>query len=140
MGLTLDTGALIDVERAMVARSTSRMAAVWEMAVEEGTVITVPALVVAEFWHDQRGPASKILRRVTIEPVDAAMARALGRARARLGHRTGPSLVDASVVLSAHRRSDVVFTGDVDDLEHVRDTLGLRVRIESVSSQSPPRR
>jgi hypothetical protein len=76
-GLTLDTGALIAIER-----RTRRMMLIWDAAVHDGTVITVSAVVVAEWWRGQRGPVARTLERAIVEPVTDALAHTAGEALA----------------------------------------------------------
>jgi predicted nucleic acid-binding protein len=74
--ITFDTGALIAIER-----RRDRMLRVLRAAEQTSTPIVVPAVVLAEWW---RGDASKrmtmMLEGVTIEPVDAELARVAGAA------------------------------------------------------------
>lgn len=109
-GLTLDTGALIALERR--DRRALRMVA---GAVHDELVITVPAAVVVEWWRGQRGPAATLLEAFDEEPMTWELARVAGEALAAVGGR--PSPVDAMVMASAARRGDRVLTSDIDDLQ-----------------------
>ena len=122
--ITLDTGALVAVER----RKRSMLAFLTE-ALRNGAPITVPTCVVGEWWRGQRGPAARILDAVIIEPLSLALAKLAGEAMAAV---RGASLVDSVVVASAAQRGDVILTGDVDDLVRIRDRVFPRVRIRSV--------
>ncbi|HEV8246440.1 MAG TPA: hypothetical protein VGP93_11760 [Polyangiaceae bacterium] len=51
-GITLDTGVLIGLER----RQRSILVK-WESWLEAKAAVTVPAVVVAEWWRGQRGPS-----------------------------------------------------------------------------------
>jgi hypothetical protein len=66
MGLTFDTGALIGLER---ARHSMRK--VYATAVINDVPITVPAVVVAEWWRARitEKERARILRSVVIEPI-----------------------------------------------------------------------
>lgn len=129
-GLTLDTGALIAIERALVARTPA--AQWWERALTARRPITVPAVVVTEWWRGQSGPAARLLDGVDVEPLERPLAESAGRVLAILGRRVQRErllAIDAIVVASAARRGDIVHTSDVDDLERVRDAGGFAVRI-----------
>ena len=112
-GLTLDTGALIAVER-----RDRRVIHLLVRAREQGGQVTVPAAVIVEWWRGQRGPVARMLDAFDVEPLVERLARAAGEALARV--RPGPSAVDAIVMASAASRGDAVLTGDVDDLERLR--------------------
>ncbi|MGO9000070.1 MAG: PIN domain-containing protein [Polyangiaceae bacterium] len=110
--ITLDTGALIALER-----GGARMLRIVSAAVQSDTRITVPTVVVAEWW---RGRASKRMQRlldgIDIEPLDARLAKIAGDA---IGAVRGATTIDAIVMASAAQRGDTVFTSDVEDLAHL---------------------
>jgi predicted nucleic acid-binding protein len=112
-GLTLDTGALVALERrdrrALSLVSTAR---------DRGWRVTVPTVAIVEWWHGQRGLVARLLGAFDIEPLDRDLAEIAGLARASA--RSGPSAVDAVVMASAAKRGDVVMTGDIEDLERLR--------------------
>jgi predicted nucleic acid-binding protein len=126
LGLTLDTGALIALERR--DRRAVRLVGATK---RRGLRVTVPTPVVVEWWRGQRGPVARLLEGLTVEPLDLALAKVAGEA---LGHETGPSVVDAVVMASAASRGDHVLTGDVDNFDRLRQVfpdvrvLGLRDR------------
>jgi predicted nucleic acid-binding protein len=112
-GVTFDTGALIGLER----RRARAMHAAF-LAGAERRLITVPAVVIAEWW---RGGAvlSRLRGAIQIEPIDETIAKLAGEALAWLGRRAGVDAsltIDAIVMASAARRGDVVYTSDVHDL------------------------
>jgi predicted nucleic acid-binding protein len=107
-GLTLDTGALIALER----RSPRALALV-AAAQERGEPVTVPAAAVVEWWRGQRGPVARLLDSFDVEPVDRTLAELAGIALARVA--AGPNPTDAVVMASAARRGDRVLTGDIED-------------------------
>lgn len=107
-GLTLDTGALIAIER-----KSLRMSHIWERARLARTRITVPSVVVVEWWRGQRGPVARTLDAVMVEPLTHALALIAGEAMANV---RGASVADAVVMASAAQRGDVVYTADMDDL------------------------
>jgi predicted nucleic acid-binding protein len=110
-GLTFDAGALIGLER-----RRTRIANAFKMAVASGRIVTVPAIVVAEWWRGRTDARDRILCGVRIEPMDDALAKAAGRALASVRSST---TIDAVVMASAARRGDTVYTSDVDDLERL---------------------
>jgi hypothetical protein len=75
MGLTFDTGALIGLER-----SQHHMRKVYDVAVSHDVRITVPSVVVAEWWR--AGPKeterARILRSVVVESISDLVARLAG--------------------------------------------------------------
>jgi predicted nucleic acid-binding protein len=111
-GLTLDTGALVALER-----RRQRMAEIFIRAKQRGTRITIPAVVVAEWWRKRTDAAEAILRACDLEPMDVALARRAGEAIAVV---TTAQTNDAIVMASAARRGDIVYTSDVSDLERLR--------------------
>ena len=107
-GITLDTGALIAIER-----RRDRVLRLLRAAAERRMPVTVPAVVVAEWWRGRTDRRVDILAAGIVEPMGAELGRAAGEALAAV---RGATPVDASVMASAARRGDVVLTGDVDDL------------------------
>jgi predicted nucleic acid-binding protein len=116
IGLTLDTGALIALERRRV-----RVATLIQVVRADGGRVTVPSVVIAEWWRGQRGPAARILDAFDIDPIEARLARTAGEALARIGG--GVSAVDALVMASAAARGDRVLTSDVPDLDRLREAF-----------------
>ena len=112
VGLTFDTGALIALER-----RRQRMARVFATAVADGLVVTVPAVVVAQWWRGRSDAREIILRGVRVESTTAEVARLAGEALAAV---PGATAIDAIVMASAARRGDLVYTSDVVDLESLR--------------------
>lgn len=113
--LTLDTGALIGLERKRHA-----MRLVFATAVAHSITIVVPTVVVTEWWR--RGFREKeratLLRAVRVEALSQPLARLAGVA---LGLVPGATAIDAIVMASAAQRSDTVYTSDPDDLLALRD-------------------
>ena len=119
-GFTFDTGALIALER-----RRQRMSRVFKTAVVDGLVITVPAVVVGEWWRGRSDVRETILHGVRVEWLDPDLAKSAGEALASV---RGATLVDALVMASAARRGDTVFTSDLTDLERLRSYFpGVRV-------------
>ena len=114
-GLTLDTGALIALES---GRLTMRK--VFYAALVEHVRVTVPAVVVAEWWRAGRREKERatLLRAVHVEPLDKHVAMTAGIA---LGLVRNSTTVDAIVMASAALRGDTVYTSDPGDLEQLRE-------------------
>lgn len=122
-GVTLDTGALIALERGD-PRMTALLARVASIP---GAVVSIPAGVVGQAWRDGQRQArlARLLgaRETVVAPLDEPTAKAAG---ALLG-RTGMSdVIDASVVLCAAERGQAVVTADPDDLRRLAP--GLKVQ------------
>jgi predicted nucleic acid-binding protein len=111
MGFTLDTGALIALER--------RKQRAWhfiELAEKEDLELRAPADVLAEFWRGKRlfGPVATLVHGgVQWIDVTPNLAKRAGRALADCG--SGPSAVDALVATVAAAFGDVVLTSDPID-------------------------
>jgi predicted nucleic acid-binding protein len=119
-GLTFDTGALIALER-----RRQRMARIYTTAVADGLLVTVPAVVLTEWWRGRSDVAETLLCGLRVELVDAELGKLAGEALAAI---QGATAVDAIVMASAARRGDVVYTSDVDDLDRLREYFpGVRV-------------
>ncbi len=124
VGVTLDTGALIALER-----GDRRMIALLQGLALRGAPIRVPAGVAGQAWRG--GPRQTVLARflvtpnVSVEPLDFPLARACGELCAASGTA---DIIDASVVLLAREHHDVIVTSDVDDLRRL-DPSALLERI-----------
>ena len=84
---------------------------------ERKAPITVPAPVVGEWWRGRTDLREAICLSVHVEPLTDAIARLAGEALAKVKRATA---IDAFVMSSAALRGNVVYTGDVDDLERLR--------------------
>ncbi|MDB5220377.1 MAG: uncharacterized protein JWO86_8304 [Myxococcaceae bacterium] len=119
-GVTFDTGVLVALER----RKQSAWG-VFHRLQERGGPITVPAPVLGEWWRGRTDVREALCLSVRIEPLTPAIARLAGEALAAVKRAT---TIDAFVMASAALRGDVVYTGDVDDLEKLRAFFpGVRV-------------
>ena len=120
-GVTLDTGALIAIER-----GDRRLQALLDEASAASADIAVPAGVVAQAWRGSLRQARLArflaLHTVTTVPLDEPEARATG---ALCGAAGTSDVVDASVVICARARGHAVVTGDPDDLAALDPVLRL---------------
>jgi len=119
-GVTYDTGALLAAER-----SDRRLWALHRRALERGASPTVPAGVVGQAWRG--GPQvqlSRLLAGCTIEDLTEVRSRAAGAA---CGRATTDDLIDATVVVGAVARKDLVVTSDPDDLAVIATALRRRL-------------
>ena len=112
MKYTLDTGALIGIER-----RHQRSIAFWRTAVANGIALVAPTVAVAEWWRGRSDAREEILGTLSIEPLDLGLARMAGEAMA---HVKGSTLADSIVMASAARSGSVVLTSDFDDLDRLR--------------------
>ncbi len=111
-GATFDTGMLVALER--------RKQAAWiifRRLYERSVPVTVPAPVMGEWWRGRTDVREAIHLAVHVEPLSDAIARLAGEALASVKRAT---TIDAFVMASAALRGDVVYSGDVEDLERLR--------------------
>jgi predicted nucleic acid-binding protein len=116
MGLTFDTGALIGLERAHHS-----IRKVYDTAITHAVCITVPGVVVAEWWRSGQREKwrASILRSVVVEPIGEVVARLAGVALTLV---RDAQTIDAIVMASAALRvGEIVYTSDPDDLLALRD-------------------
>jgi hypothetical protein len=117
-GITLDTGVLIALER-------RALAILEKWALTEAT-LTVPAVVIAEWWLNRQWDAAHWLDGVAVEPVDnrsPASQRSARRAapRPRAHHRRDRDGFGGTA-------RDIVYTSDFDDMTRLATRFpGLRV-------------
>lgn len=124
MGLTFDTGALIALERRDV-----RMRKILDTALAGRVTITVPTVVVLEWWRARSVRLDGILAMFTVEALSEPLAKIAGEAIAAV---PGATAVDAAVMASAASRGDPVYTSDVGDLVRLRDGRFPGVRVLAV--------
>jgi hypothetical protein len=114
-GITLDTGALIALDR-----GDKRMIALLHQALMQGCTFRVPSGVLGQAWRNGRRQAtlSRFVRaeEVEIVPVDEQLARSCGEL---CGATNTSDIIDASVVILARERRDTIITSDPDDLRHL---------------------
>ena len=106
--MTFDTGMLVALER--------RKKAAWDRhrrLHERGVPITIPTVVVGEWWRGRTDLREALLASARVEPLSEAVARLAGEALAKIARATA---IDAFVMASAALRGDVVYTSDLADL------------------------
>lgn len=111
-GVTFDTGVLIALERRQ-----SRALQIHKRLGERGVPVHVPWIVVAEWWRGRTEVRETVLRSLEVELPTLMLAQLAGVALARV---TTATTIDAIVMASAALRGDVVYSGDVTDLEKLR--------------------
>jgi hypothetical protein len=118
-GITLDAGALIALDR-----GDRRMIALLDEALAQRRSLRIPAAVVGQAWRDGRTQVAlaRFLRadEVEIVPLDEPMSRSCGELCGVCGTA---DVIDASVVLLARERRDVVVSGDPGDLARLDPVL-----------------
>src|SRR5687768_1578296 len=119
-GLTFDTGMLIALER-----RSQRAWHVYREARSMKARITVPSVVIAEWWRGRSDAREQVRSGLLVEALSESLARTAGEALAGVRASTA---VDAIVMASAASRGDVVYTSDFRDLERLRAFFpGVRV-------------
>jgi hypothetical protein len=122
-GLSLDTGALIALER-----GDKNVRQLLRRALSEGVVVHVVCEVVAQAWRG--GSRQVVLARflnlpeIVFPVMDLPMARAVGEVSGRSGHT---DVVDVHVVVEAQTHGHHVVTSDPDDLRRVDPRLPMVV-------------
>jgi predicted nucleic acid-binding protein len=111
-GYTLDTGALIALER-----RRQRMLGFLAIAKADKIPVVVPSVCIAEWWRGRTDVREKILAAVIVEHTDDMLVRLAGVALATVPAAT---CIDAMVMASAARRGGVVFTSDVGDMSRLQ--------------------
>jgi predicted nucleic acid-binding protein len=120
--VTLDTGVFIALER-----KQRRALVLWKAWERAGVTLTVPAVVIAEWWRDRQWNAARWLDGVEVEPVDEALARIAGEVLGEL-RLSREHTIDAIVMASAAQRGDTVYTSDFDDMSRLATRFpGVRV-------------
>ena len=116
-GYTYDTGVLIAAER------NDRI--VWALhrrLLEQGNRPSVPSTVLAQAWRGgPQAQLSRLLAGCEIHPLTETHARECGRLLARA---SSSDIVDASAVIVARERGEVVLTSDPGDLGPLSAALG----------------
>lgn len=124
-GVTYDTGALIAAER-----MDRRIWTLHRRALDSRLIPTVPAGVLAQAWRGGPQPElSRLLAGCRVEELDEPRARSTGSACAVAGTS---DVVDASVVIGASARGDLVVTSDERVLRELARHLGVDVMIQTI--------
>ncbi len=111
-GVTFDTGVLIALER----RHAGTLALLRACRLSRAS-ITIPATVISEWW---RGTHRALLECGSLESLTPELAQQAGQLLAKT---KGANAVDATVVVSAAQRGDIVVTVDGDDLRALARSL-----------------
>ncbi len=122
-GIVLDSGPLIALDR-----GDKRIIALLQRALAQGRSFRVPSGVVGQVWRNGRVQASlaRFLRseEVEIVPLDEQLARSCGEL---CGAARASDVIDASVVIVARERRDLIVTSDPDDLRRLDPTVQIIV-------------
>ena len=114
-GIMLDAGALIALDR-----GDQRIIALLQRALAQGRAFRVPAGVVGQTWRDGRVQVTlaRFLRSEEVEiiPLDEQLARSCGEL---CGAASPADIIDASVVILARERRDLIVTSDPNDLRRL---------------------
>src|SRR5438874_12330211 len=114
-GITLDAGALIALDR-----GDKRMIALLDQALAQRRKFRIPSGVVGQAWRDSRVQVTlgRFLRadEVEIVALDDQLARSCGEL---CGATSTSDVIDASVVILARERRDIIVTSDPDDLRRL---------------------
>ena len=114
-GMTLDTGALIALDR-----GDKRMIALLRRGLAQGRRFRVPAGVAGQAWRDGRVQVTlaRFLRSEEVEIIalDEQLARSCGEL---CGATNTSDIIDASVVILARERRDPIVTNDLNDLRRL---------------------
>ncbi|AUY52323.1 PIN domain-containing protein [Streptomyces sp. CB01881] len=123
--IVYDTGALLAAER----RNPDFLALHDELTAAHIRPI-VPVVVLAQAWRG--GPQhqiSRVLKGCDVLPDDQRIGRAAGIA---CGASGTSDVVDAIVVATAVQHQAAVVTSDPDDLTHLADSIGVKLRLFTV--------
>jgi hypothetical protein len=121
-GVTYDTGALLAAER-----SDRRLWALHRRALERGLTPTIPAGALGQAWRGgPQAELSRLLAGCDVEDLTEVRSRAAGAACGRANTR---DVIDATVVVGALARDDLVVTSDPDDLLALAAALRRRLAL-----------
>lgn len=124
-GVTYDTGALVAAER-----NHRKVWALHRRALERGMRPTVPAGALAQAWRGgPQAEMSRLLKGCRVEDLDEVRGRAAGQA---CGRARTSDVIDATVVVGAIARRDVVVTSDRGDLAALATALNSPIVIMAI--------
>jgi hypothetical protein len=124
-GVTYDTGALIAADH-----DERRMWALHRRVLDRGLSPTVPAGVLGQAWRGgPQAQLSRLLSGCQIEELSEERARSAGTLLAAVGRS---DLIDASVVVGALERDDIIFSSDRTDMEALLAPSRRRLQIIGV--------
>ncbi|CAN5743666.1 hypothetical protein BH24ACT3_BH24ACT3_01420 [soil metagenome] len=124
-GLTYDAGALVAAEG-----SDRSLWALHRRALDRAIRPTVPAGVLGQAWRGgPQAELSRLLKGCRVEDLDEVRSRAAGQACAR--SKTS-DVIDATVVVGAIARGDLVVTSDAKDMKRIASALNARLEIIDV--------
>jgi len=114
-----DAGALIAIDR-----NDRRMWARYQVALDDGRDIRVPAVVVGQAWRDSRRQVrlGKFLVSCHVDPVGLETAKAAGILCGRAGTS---DVVDATVVVTAATTGAAIWTSDPEDIRALANEPGV---------------
>lgn len=120
-GLTLDAGALIEVDR-----GNESIRALLERAADRRIGIIVPTGALAQAWRDgsRQVRLARLLKSDLVQVEDLTMARAQATG-VLCGLRGTGDVIDAFVVLIARQYGGTVITGDSSDLLRLDPSLDI---------------
>jgi predicted nucleic acid-binding protein len=115
-GLTLDTAALIALER-----KRKGMSEVVKAAEGAGTRFTVPANAIAEWWRGRTDRREQVREMFVVQAVDEKIARLAGEALAWCGARVDDRItIDATVLATAALHGPNLYSGDFEDMDRLK--------------------
>jgi hypothetical protein len=115
-----DAGALIAIDK-----NDRRMWARYQIALDDGRDVRVPAVVVGQAWRDSRRQVrlGQFLAGCHVDPVGLEVAKAAGTLCGRAGTS---DVVDATVVVMAAATGAVIWTSGPEDIKALADQSGAR--------------
>ncbi len=123
-GLTLDSGALIAVEK-----HNREIVTLLKAAAAADVGVTIPVGVLAQTWRRNSPMIARLLQASDVENMAQAEAKEIGAA---LAASKTSDIVDGSVVVSALKRGDTIVTSDANDLRAIAAGLGEQLHIFEV--------
>jgi hypothetical protein len=100
----------------------------YQVAVDDGSDIRVPAVVVGQAWRDARRQVllARFLVGCRVDPVGLETAKAT---RILCGRAGTSDVVDATVVVMVAATGAVIWTSDPDDIKALADESGARAAL-----------